>query len=113
METGYQHFKKSVTSARREEEKQRDAVTSHLMTSELSGANQAHMALVLFCDNFLRQRDDGKLPHSFEAACMSLVDAIIVGVVVVVDGGSGLSHRSDLAKDLEEHKNLRTPAPPP
>ena len=54
IETGYQHLKKSVSFANQEEESSRD-----LIAADLSGANKAHMALVLYCDNFLRQREDG------------------------------------------------------
>lgn len=54
IETGYQHFKKSVSFAKQEEENSHD-----LMAADFSGANKAHMALVLYCDNFLRQREDG------------------------------------------------------
>lgn len=55
IETGYQRLKRSVAFARQEEEALGDAATP----SDLSGANDAHMALVLFCDNFLRQTEDG------------------------------------------------------
>ena len=54
IETGYQHFKKSISYAKQEEES-----AQNFMTSDLSGANKAHMALVLYCDKFLRQKDDG------------------------------------------------------
>ena len=47
-------MKKSVSYAKQEEENSYD-----LLTSDLRGANKAHMSLVLFCDNFLRQKEDG------------------------------------------------------
>ena len=48
-------MKKCVSYAKQEEESSED-----LMCTDLSGANKAHMSLVLYCDNFLRQREDGK-----------------------------------------------------
>ncbi len=62
METGYQHLKKSVSFANEEEEEKRDSVSC-----DLTGANKAHLALMLYCDKYVRQKNDGNY-LSFEMA---------------------------------------------
>ena len=72
METGYQHLKKSVSFAAREEEEVRDSVSS-----DLTGANKAHLALMLYCDKYVRQRNDGNY-YLFEMSMTLLGTALRV-----------------------------------